>query len=84
MAPMSAPAAKAFSLPVSTMQPMAGSASKGLQRLAQFVHQLVVERIELLGPVQRDNTHLPALGAHGDHFVGHGGLHGLPGVAVAA
>ena len=28
MAPMSAPAAKAFSLPVMTMQPMASSASK--------------------------------------------------------
>jgi hypothetical protein len=40
MAPMSAPAAKAFSLPVMTMQPMASSASKALQRGAQFVHQL--------------------------------------------
>ena len=31
MAPMSAPAAKAFSLPVITMQPIAGSASKALR-----------------------------------------------------
>ena len=30
MAPMSAPAAKAFSLPVTTMQPIASSASKAL------------------------------------------------------
>ncbi len=49
MAAMSAPAAKAFSLPVRTMQPMPSSASKAEQRRAQRVHQLVVERVELRG-----------------------------------
>ena len=48
MAPMSAPAAKALSLPVMTMQPTPGVGVEGLQRVAQFVHQAVVQRIELL------------------------------------
>ena len=67
MAPMSAPAAKAFSLPVMTMQPMAVVGVKGLERVAQLGHQLVVQCVELLGAVQRDDAHLVAFGADGDH-----------------
>jgi hypothetical protein len=45
---------------------------KGLERLAQFVHQLVVQRVELLGAVQRDDADLLGFGAHFNGFVGHG------------
>jgi GTP cyclohydrolase II len=61
---MSAPAAKAFSLPVMTMQPMASSASKAFSACAELIHQLVVQRIQLLGPVQRDHADLAGFGAH--------------------
>ena len=74
IAPMSAPAAKAFSLPVTTMQPMPSSASKALQRRAELVHQRVVQRVELLGAVQRDQAGLArAVAAHfgEDGFVVH-------------
>ena len=40
---------------------------EGLQRGAKLVHQLVVERVELLGAVQRDDAHA-AFGAQGDEF----------------
>ena len=53
---MSAPAANALAPPVITMAPMPSSASKREQRLAQCVHQRVVERIELLGAVQRQEA----------------------------
>ena len=62
---MSAPAANAFSLPVMTMQPMPSSASKPRQRAAELVHQRVVERVELLGPVQRDQCHVERAGCSG-------------------
>ena len=45
---MSAPAAKAFSEPVSTMHPMPSSASKAFERREQLVHQLRVERVQRL------------------------------------
>jgi hypothetical protein len=41
------------------MQPMAGSASKPCRACAQLVHELVVQRIELLGAVERDDANLP-------------------------
>ena len=63
--PMSAPAAKAFSLPVMTMQPMPASASNAEQRRAELVHQRVVQRIELLGPVQRDQADAATRPRHG-------------------
>ena len=69
MAPMSAPAANAFSLPVTTMQPIAGVGVEGLERGAQLVHQLVVQRVELLGPVQRDHAHAAAFGTHLYQFI---------------
>jgi hypothetical protein len=37
---------------------------KGLERCAQLVHELVVERVELLGAVQRDDADLFGFGAH--------------------
>jgi hypothetical protein len=55
MAPMSAPAAKALSLPVMTMAPMPSSASKSISA-AQLVHQPVVQRIERLRAVQGDQA----------------------------
>ena len=60
IAPMSAPAANAFSLPVITMQPMPSSASKAFSACAELVHQRVVQRVELLRPVQRDEAGLRA------------------------
>jgi hypothetical protein len=49
---MSAPAAKAFSLPVMTMQPTPLVGVEGLQRGDQFRHQRTVERVQRLRPVQ--------------------------------
>ena len=45
---MSAPAANAFSEPVSTIAPIAGSASKARKLRAEFVHQLVAQRVQRL------------------------------------
>ena len=71
---MSAPAAKAFSLPVTIMQPMASSASKASSAAPSSSISCVVERVELLGPVQRDDADLAAFGADLDVFVGHTGI----------
>ena len=51
---MSAPAAKAFSLPVMTMQPMPSSASKASSAVDMLVDQLRVERVERIGTVEPD------------------------------
>ncbi|MFN8152105.1 MAG: hypothetical protein U0R24_13395 [Solirubrobacterales bacterium] len=51
---MSAPAAKARSLPVMTMQPTIGGTVELARRRRQLVHQLRVERVQRLRPVQRD------------------------------
>jgi hypothetical protein len=47
MAPMSAPAAKAFSEPVMTMQPMFSLASKASSAAPSSSHQLVVQGVQL-------------------------------------
>jgi hypothetical protein len=52
---MSAPAAKAFSDPVSTMQRTLSLASSAV-RPRQFAQQLCVQRIQRLGPVQPDRA----------------------------
>ena len=69
MPTMSAPAAKAFSEPVSTMTPMPSSASKACQSLAKFDHQRIVQGVELLRPVQADQPD-PLAGLGEDRFVG--------------
>ena len=53
---MSAPAAKAFSLPVMTIAPIASSASKAASASRQFADQLLVQRIQRLRPVERDQA----------------------------
>ena len=47
---------------------------KGLEGLAQLVHELVVQRIELLGAVEGDDADLFGFGADVNDFVGHGVL----------
>ena len=42
--------------------------------MAEFVHQLVVERIELLGPVQGQNRHFVGFDAGRNQFVVHSHL----------
>mmetsp|Transcript_1261 Transcript_1261/g.3657 ORF Transcript_1261/g.3657 Transcript_1261/m.3657 type:complete len:404 (+) Transcript_1261:1128-2339(+) len=57
---------------------------EGQQGFAQFVHQLVVQRIQGLGPVQRDQAGLAravAVDGGQDAFIGHG--EGLRGVSLA-
>ena len=53
---MSAPAAKAFSLPVMIMQPMSGSASNLRIACAQLRLEREVERVERLRPVEPDDA----------------------------
>ena len=67
---MSAPAAKAFSLPVMTIAPIPGSASNSAAARGDFVHHLAVERVERLRPVQRDDADA-LLAVDQDGFVGH-------------
>jgi hypothetical protein len=64
MAPMSAPGGKGLLAAGDDHAADGRVGVEGLERGAQFVHQLVVQRIELLGAVERDDTHLAALGAH--------------------
>ena len=52
---MSAPAAKARSLPVRTIAPMAGSTFEAVEGRAQLADQLGIERVERIGPVERDD-----------------------------
>ena len=67
---MSAPAAKAFSDPVMSMQPILAIGLEAVDGVAQFADQLGIQRVEHLRPVQRDQADRPArLG--GDGFVGH-------------
>ena len=56
MAPMSAPAANAFALPVITIAPIAVVGIECSERRAELVHQRIVQRIELLRPVERDEA----------------------------
>ena len=53
---MSAPAAKAFSDPVISRQPMLVSASKRVDRRDQFLHQRGVQRVERLRPMEADDA----------------------------
>ena len=74
---MSAPAANAFSPPVRTMQPIAVVGVEREQRRAELVHQRVVERVELLRPVQGDEAGAARAGAAHlgeDAFVGRHGV----------
>ena len=62
---MSAPAAKALSLPVMTNRADAGVAVEALERAAQLRHERGAERVQLLRPVKRDHAH-PALLLYGE------------------
>src|SRR5215510_11235775 len=53
---MSAPAAKAFSLPVTTMQPILSSASRSSTAAANLAKDAERQCIEHLRPVQRDDA----------------------------
>jgi hypothetical protein len=49
---------------------------KAFERLAQLIHELVVQGVELLGPVQGDDAHFEAFRAFGAGFNGFvGGRH---------
>ena len=65
---MSAPAAKAFSLPVMTIAPMLLVRLELRQRVAELVHELVVERVERLRAVEGDEADAAA-GLDEDVFV---------------
>ena len=52
---MSAPAAKARSLPPSTIARTASSRSSSRECGDELVHQLVGERVQRLGPVEQDD-----------------------------
>jgi hypothetical protein len=60
MAPMSAPAAKARSLPVTMMQPMAGSASKALSASPSSVISASLSAFRALGRFSVTMPTLPA------------------------
>ena len=79
---MSAPAAKALSLPVITMAPIALSASKASKLLAEFPHQRVAQRVQRRGPVEADQPD-PAMGFDDDVFVGRHEARLLNGVGPA-
>ena len=68
---MSAPAAKAFSLPVMTMAPICGSWSNAVERLAELADQRRIERIERLRPVEPDEAH-GVMSFDEDILIGHG------------
>ena len=68
---MSAPAAKALSLPVSSMQPMFVVGVEGLDRLAQLGLERLVERVERRRPVEPDDADA-AFGLDDDVLVAHG------------
>ena len=68
---MSAPAAKAFSLPVISMQPIASSASKASIACDNSALERRVERIELGRPVEPDDADA-AFGLDDDVLVAHG------------
>ena len=53
---MSAPAAKAFSLPVMTIAPMRGVAVERGERAAELAGQRLVERVHALRPVEADDA----------------------------
>ena len=65
---MSAPAAKAFSDPVITMQPILRSASNASMAADQFADQLGIERVERLRTVEPDDADAAA-GLDDDVFV---------------
>ena len=52
---MSAPAANALSLPPRTMQRTSVVAVEALQRRDELLHELVRERVQRIGPVERDD-----------------------------
>jgi hypothetical protein len=69
---MSAPAANAFSLPVQDNAADARVGVEGEQRRAELVHQRVVQRVELLRPVEGDHAGAAlalAVGVGEDAFV---------------
>ncbi len=66
---MSTPAAKAFSLPVMTMQPMAGSVSNVFERAVELADEERVQRVQRVRPVERDEPDL-ALARDNERLVG--------------
>ena len=68
---MSAPAANAFSLPVSTAQPWLASASNAANACDQFAQHLAVERVQRLRAVERDERHRAALLDQDGFVIGH-------------
>ena len=66
---MSTPAANAFSLPVMTMQPIAGIGLEAVERAVDLADQLGVERVQRMRAVERDDPDL-ALGRDEDRFIG--------------
>ena len=70
---MSAPAAKAFSLPVTMIAPMPAIGIEFGCGGGDFDHHLAVEGVERLGPVQRDGADA-ALAGDQDGLVAHGCL----------
>ena len=68
---MSAPAAKAFSDPVSTIAPIAGIALEGVQRGVELLDQRARKRVQRLRPVEPDEADA-AMGLDDDVGVGHG------------
>jgi hypothetical protein len=58
---------------VITIAPMPEVGVERQQRGAELVHQLIVQRVELLGPVQRDQADAVA-GIGKNALIGHAGI----------
>ncbi len=78
---MSAPAAKARSEPVSTMQRTSSPQVHSSSTPDQFAQQLGVERVQRLGTIERDRAHA-VFDLHEDVLIFHVGLH-FPAASLA-